>query len=701
MPIGISAHHRELAEVFGSWAASRSNLESVRAAEGNPVEPFAESTRALTEMGFAGIAVSEEEGGGGGTVSDVAVAVESMAGALLPGPLLGTAVAGVLSDQGESLATGRMVVAMSLGDLVSVSDGRVSGELSVVWDAYGATHVLVADADGRWWLADLAGAATSPLESPDLTRRAASVHLAGAVAIELPPDRGTHVRDLLTALVAAEASGVAHWCLDQAVAYAKVRDQFGAPIGSFQAIKHLCAEMLEGAESVTAAAWDAARAFDETHASAEEHAVQISLAASVAGAIAVPTAITVAQQCIQVLGGIGFTFEHDAHFYLRRLLALRAMMWPAHAYEQRLAQLTARRRPRLEYADLDPALRAEITSLVASIPADRPRDRLVETGLLVPHWPAPYGRGASPVEQVVIDEELAAAGITRPELKIAGWAVPTIVFHGTPQQQERFVMASLRGEITWCQLFSEPSAGSDLAALRTKAVKVDGGWELTGQKVWTSLAHEADWAICLARTDPDVAQHRGISYFLLDMTSPGITIRPLREMTGDAMFNEVFLDSVFVPDDLMVGRPGDGWSLARATLANERVAMASTNLGISVEEALRLAADGMGPVDLARIGSAVAWARVTGLLSDRASLRSIVGAGPGPESSVAKLVGVRSRQDAASLVMTLLGEKAVLGDKVAKVAVHQQLLTRCLSIAGGTTQVLRNVVAERILGLPR
>ncbi|MBO0843697.1 MAG: acyl-CoA dehydrogenase family protein, partial [Nocardioides sp.] len=251
-----------------------------------------------------------------------------------------------------------------------------------------------------------------------------------------------------------------------------------------------------------------------------------------------------------------------------------------------------------------------------------------------------------------------------------------------------------------CQLFSEPGAGSDLASLSTRATRVDGGWEITGQKVWTSLAAEADWAICLARTDPDVAKHKGITYFLVDMRTPGIEVRPLREMTGDALFNEVFLDSVLVPDAMVVGEPGDGWRLARTTLSNERVAMASTGLSTSVERAVALA-DGRGEADLARIGRAVALSTVCSLLGVRATLKAIAGVGPGAESSVAKLLTVRSRQDASELVVDLLGPLALTDDPQVQADVHESQLTRCLSIAGGTTQVLRNVAAERILGLPR
>jgi alkylation response protein AidB-like acyl-CoA dehydrogenase len=319
--------------------------------------------------------------------------------------------------------------------------------------------------------------------------------------------------------------------------------------------------------------------------------------------------------------------------------------------------------------------------------------------------------GADPVQQLVIDEELDRAGLSRPDMRIGAWAAPTIIAHGTEDQRERFVGPTLTGAIEWCQLFSEPGAGSDLASLRTKAVRVptdatneggDGtaGWRLTGQKVWTSLAQQAQWAICLARTNPDVKQHSGITYFLVDMASEGIDIRPLRELTGEEMFNEVFLDDVFVPDDCVVGEVGGGWKLARTTLANERVAMAGSRLGESVERCVQLATE-VAPAESVEVGRAIAWATVVKLLSTRATLRSIAGQGPGAESSVAKLVGVRSRQDSAELVVSLLGDRVFSGDELSRAAMHELLLTRCLSIAGGTTQVLRNVAGERILGLPR
>ncbi|GAA3834483.1 acyl-CoA dehydrogenase family protein [Nocardioides panacisoli] len=656
MSIAVSDDQVELAASLRKWAASLGAIEAVRAAAEDPGARFDDVWGAVEEMGVHAIAVPESAGGGGGTVVDQSIALEACAYELVPGGLLGAAV----------------------GSLVSGTPGRHAVQVfpgGVVWDGGTGTGL-------------------------DLSTR----HGAAGEGDGLD-DRG---RRTAITLAAAEASGVARWCLDTAVEYAKVREQFGARIGSFQAVKHLCAEMLETCEAVTAAAWDAAVAADAGDDEQWAFAVDVALATCFDGAV------EVAKGCVQVLGGIGFTYEHDAHLYLRRGLSLRALVGSADDAAERItaaATSGVRRRVDLDLDGLDEPIRPDIRAeaeRVAALPEGERRAELVEDGYLTPHWPAPYGLGADPVTQVVIDQELARAEVERPDLVIAGWAVPTILQHGTDEQRERFVRPSLLGEITWCQLFSEPGAGSDLASLRTRAERVDGGWSLTGQKVWTSVAERADWAICLARTDPDVPQHKGITYFLVEMRTAGIEVRPLREITGETLFNEVFLDEVFVPDECVVAEPGDGWRLARTTLANERVAMAGARLGKSVERAVDLASTGdLGPVGRVAVGHAVALATVCGLLGVRTTMRAIGGHGPGPESSVAKLLGVRSRQDSSELVVKLQGDALALVGEVARdepgltADVWEMLNTRCLSIAGGTTQILRNVAAERILGLPR
>jgi alkylation response protein AidB-like acyl-CoA dehydrogenase len=323
--------------------------------------------------------------------------------------------------------------------------------------------------------------------------------------------------------------------------------------------------------------------------------------------------------------------------------------------------------------------------------------------LFVPHWAPPWGRNAGPVEQLVIDEELKKARLRRPHLAVGAWAAPTIATHGTPEQQERWVRPTLVGEINWCQLFSEPGAGSDLASLSTKATRTNGGWKLNGQKVWTSLAAQADWGICLARSNADAPKHLGITYFIVDMKTAGIDVRPLRELTGQAMFNEVFLDDVFVPDDCVIGDVDGGWPLARTTLANERVAMGSgSSFGGGIEALLLLVeASDPDPVTLDRVGALVAEAHSVALLGQRSTERAVTGRGPGPEASVRKLLSAEHDQRTQEFGLGLLGGEGATVEGSAQQWAYGFLANRCLTIAGGTSEVQRNVIAERLLGLPR
>ncbi|WP_374999513.1 acyl-CoA dehydrogenase family protein [Aeromicrobium sp. CTD01-1L150] len=713
MPIAVTRDHLELSATLRSWATALGGPSAVREAEVDPQAPFDKEWQSVLELGLPCIALPAEHGGGGGDLLDQLVALEEAAHGLVPGPILGTTLGGQVVDDPEvrrRLAGGDSMAVAPSGTL-TVDESGARGTLDAALDVVGARWLLAPSGDD-WVLVDAAGWTAEPVVGLDLSRRSGRVRVEAAadVVTPLPHLDTARVRRVLVALASAEAAGVAQWCLDTAVAHATVREQFGAPIGSFQAVKHLCAVMLETTESIAAVAWDLGVA------AVSGEPDQADFAADVAATVALDGAVSVAQDCIQVLGGIGFTFEHDAHLYLRRAISLRTTVTATTGGSERSAVSLTRRavdgQRRAHEIDVDGAdvevradTRAAVTA-IAALPEQEHRSALARAGFLAPHWPRPFGLDAGPVEQLVVDEELARAGLTRPDLAIGGWAVPTIIQHGTDQQRERFVMPTLLGEIAWCQLFSEPGAGSDLAALSTRAVRADGGWRLTGQKVWTSLAQEADWAICLARTNREAPRHRGITYFLLDMASAGIQTRPLREMTGDAMFNEVFLDDVFVPDECVVGEVDGGWRLARTTLANERVAMAGTKLGQSTERAVQLVGDRAAQpwhdTDVARVGHQVALATVCQLLGVRSTLRSIAGRGPGPESSVAKLLGVRNRQDASELVVDLHGPQALLADDAATAAdVHEMLLTRCLSIAGGTTQILRNVAAERILGLPR
>ncbi|ORW36449.1 acyl-CoA dehydrogenase [Mycobacterium paraense] len=685
------------------WARSSSSSEAIRAVEqGNP-DAWRPVFAGLADLGLFGVAIPEDRGGAGGSIEDLCAMVEEAAKALIAGPVATTALATLVVDDPDllaALASGERFAGVALeGDVrLDGAAARASGTLPwVLGGADGA--VVLLPADGKWLLVDTdgEGVQVEPLRAADFSRPLARVVLTSA-PVTVIAESGPRVDELAATVLAAEAAGVTRWSLETAVAYAKVREQFGKPIGSFQAVKHLCAEMLCRAEQAEVVAADAARA------AADPDAEQFSIAAALAAGIGIAAAKANVKDCIQVLGGIGCTWEHDAHLYLRRAHAIGRFLGGAERWLRRITALTqagVRRRLSIDLSEVE-GLRPEIAAAVAEVAALPEAERqaaLAEAGLQAPHWRPPFGRNASPAEQLLIDQEMAAAGVVRPDLVIGWWAAPTILEHGTPEQIEQFVPATLRGEFLWCQLFSEPGAGSDLASLRSKAVRGDGGWLLTGQKVWTSAAHKARWGVCLARTDPDAPKHKGITYFLVDMRSPGIEIRPLREITGDSLFNEVFLDNVFVPDDMVVGTVNDGWRLARTTLANERVAMATgTALGNPMEELLRVLAEmDLDAAQQDRLGRLIATAQTGALLDQRIAQLAVGGQDPGAQSSVRKLIGVRYRQALAEYAMDV----SEGGGLVHNQAVFDFLNTRCLTIAGGTEQILLTVAAERLLGLPR
>lgn len=737
MPIAITPEQLALQETLRNWAKELDtnavrDREPGTSADIELTQRHRETWRQLADIGVFAAAISEERGGAGGGVVDVAVALEQTADALVPGPVLPTVLAGLLLDRVPDAAISAQLlpglvagevsaaVATEAGELrATAEDGRarVSGAVSAVLGAGETTHlVLAARQDGAedepeaWFVvtADHPGVHVIPRQELDFSRNAATVRL-DSVLVEptafVPGISRDAVVELAATLASAEATGVAERCLQVAGEHARTREQFGALIGSFQGVKHRCAEMLCEVQRCAAVAWDAARALDEAPA---EH----PFAAAVAATVAMDAAVAVATDCIQVLGGTGFTWEHDAHLYLRRALALRQLFGGAERWAQRTTAIAASGVHRglrvpgalLEQAESERSAVRATARRIAALPAAEQPGALADAGYVAPQWPRPHGLAASPALRLIVEEELAQAGVEPPDTGIGGWAIPTLLDHGTQRQRDRFVRPTSRGEITWCQLFSEPEAGSDLAALRTRAERASGGWVLTGQKIWTSLAHDADWAICLARTDPEVAKHRGLTYFLVDMSRPGVTVRPLREITGASVFNEVFLDEVFVPDGDVVGSPGEGWRIARTTLSSERVALSARTSGSGAEQLLDAArrhGQEQDPLACARIGQRIADGSAVSLLGLRATLRRLSGGTVGAESGVEKLLSARHRQALSDEVLRLLGPEGALANGSSGGPDYDFLLSRCLTIAGGTTEVLRNVIGERVLGLPR
>lgn len=328
-------------------------------------------------------------------------------------------------------------------------------------------------------------------------------------------------------------------------------------------------------------------------------------------------------------------------------------------------------------------------------------------------WPSEYGgRSAGPIEHFIVQEELARARapemVGRLGINLVG---PTLLAHGTDEQKQRWLPKILNAAEMWCQLFSEPNAGSDLASLTTRAAPVAGGWLLNGQKVWTSYAQFADWGVCLARTDPDVPKHRGISYLVVNMRSPGVEARPLVQLTGEAEFNEVFLTDVFVPEDQLIGALHDGWRVANSTLAyergiNPRQQVIHTQL---LEELLLLAESDSGFDDAQtrqRLAQAYVEVRLFHLFNLRTLSRVANGREPGPEASALKLYWSEMSKRFHDTAMDVLGPAAPLwrgaddnpGDGRWQ---RSWLYYHASSIMGGTNEIQRNIVGERVLGLPR
>jgi alkylation response protein AidB-like acyl-CoA dehydrogenase len=375
-------------------------------------------------------------------------------------------------------------------------------------------------------------------------------------------------------------------------------------------------------------------------------------------------------------------------------------------------------------------LRARVEQLLAE--HDPAVDRLAflqarfDAGLAWVHYPPGLGGlGATRELQSVVDDALAAAGAPDNDPRRIGiglgMAAPTILVHGTDEQRRRWLRPLWTGEEVWCQLFSEPGAGSDLAALGTRAVREQDTWVVNGQKVWTSMAHEARWGILVTRTDPDVPKHAGMTYFACDMTAPGVEVRPLRQITGEAEFNEVFLTDVRIPDEHRLGDVGNGWRVAQTTLMNERVAIGG---GAAPRESGTIAAvcrtwrerpelrTPAGHAELMRLWVEAEALRLTGL-----RLRQQLAAGaPGPEGSAAKLSYARLNQAVSGFELDLLGDDALRYDDwstgswaterpaavdfLARSPGYRYLRAKGNSIEGGTSEILRNIIAERVLGLP-
>jgi alkylation response protein AidB-like acyl-CoA dehydrogenase len=413
----------------------------------------------------------------------------------------------------------------------------------------------------------------------------------------------------------------------------------------------------------------------------------------------------VALQNVQVHGGIGYTWEHDAHLYIRRATVLQAFVGGQDALRDDTIELQISGVRRGNTVDLPEEAEQyrqaalDFRAELESANADERQKLWARSGYLQPHWPTPYGRGADSIEQLIIEDALR--GMDKPSLGLGEWVVPTLLQHGSAEQVDRLLWPSLEGELRWCQLFSEPGAGSDAAAVATKAKRVDGGWIVNGQKVWTSDAVNCQRGLATVRTDPNVPKHKGITAMVIDLADPGVEIRPLTEITGETLFNEVFFNDVFVSDDGVVGAVNGGWGVAMAAFGNERVSIGGGSVTMTADALIELLSRQQpGDTGLARdVGALLIEAYTLATLNLRQAARAVFDAGAGIEGNIAKLFGAEHAQRVAELALRVAGQAVLVGEDPD--VVHDYLFSRCLTIAGGTSEIVRNLIAERILGLPR
>jgi len=719
MSIAISEEHRALAHSVADFLTDHQSRAAARSLLGAEADALPAFWAELGGLGLLGLHVPEELGGSGFGLPETLVVAEQMGRHLAPGPFIPTVItSAVLAAAGPDdlqkrllpgLADGSMIGAAALGGEVTYASGTATGKAGVVISGHLADVLLVPAGDDVLVIEKPAGGVQAKVPANlDQSRRAARVRLDAAPAIVLPGARRL-LTDVARAVLAAEAAGVAAETTEQAAEYAKIRQQFGRPIATFQAVKHHCANMLVAAELATAATWDAGRA-------GLGGGDQLSYTAAIAAVLAGPAAVGNANLNIQVHGGIGFTWEHDAHLYLRRAAAIAAVLETERAATE-ITELVRRGVSRAAAIDLPPQaepIRQAIGPDVArlrGLTGDARKRALIEGGYALPHWPKPWGRDAGAIEQLVIEQELAAAGIKRPSLGITSWIILTLIQYGSPEQVARWVRPALSQEVIWCQLFSEPGAGSDAAGIRTKATRVAGegeagaGWLINGQKVWTSGAHRSDFGLATVRTSPDAPKHEGITTMVIDMHAPGVTVRPLKMPNGNSDFNEIFFDDVFVPDADVVGPVDAGWTVARATLGNESVSIGGGDGGLSMPIKAFIAPLDAHPERLAggagRVGRHIARTNAMGVLNQRAAYRAVAGRGPGPEGNITKLLLSEIGHETAAIMAELAGPDAAFLDGDGAMGATLMLMNRAMSIAGGTSEIKRNQIAERILGLPR
>jgi alkylation response protein AidB-like acyl-CoA dehydrogenase len=711
MPLAITDDHRDLAEVAKSMVAGRGGVANARRILLDADEPgrwweHDALWKEIVSTGWLGLHVDEGFGGQGYGLPELTIVLEQLGRAAIGGPFLPTvAVSAVIAEAANDEQQKRWLPQLVSGDAVAgigtESDARLT-DSTLIADAVATLGEASADVYllpvGEDLVLVAAGDAISAtrVESVDQLMRPVTVlALSDAPVVEVFAGAARVAARIFRLLATAEATGGLAACTEMATVYAATREQFGRPIGSFQAVKHHCANMLVDTELAVAATWDAARA-----AGAEAE-----LAVTMAAGHTLTAYQRVALQNVQVHGGIGYSWEHDAHLYIRRASVLQAFAGGQDGLRDLVVELQlggVRRGHTVDLPEGAEQFRQGAMDFRSELEASGADDRQklwARSGYLQPHWPKPYGRAADSVEQLIIEDTLS--GLEKPSLGLGEWVVPTLLQHGSADQVERLLWPSLEGEVRWCQLFSEPGAGSDAAAVATKAKRADGGWVVSGQKVWTSDAVNCQRGLATVRTDPDAPKHKGITAMIIDLADPAVQIRPLTELTGETLFNEVFFNDVFVPDQDVVGAVNAGWGVAMAAFGNERVSIGGGSVTMTADALVGLLQRHRpGDTGLARdVGALLIEAYTLAALNLRQAARAVFDAGPGIEGNIAKLFGAEHAQRVAELGLRIAGSAILVGREPD--VVHDYLFSRCLTIAGGTSEIVRNLVAERILRLPR
>jgi alkylation response protein AidB-like acyl-CoA dehydrogenase len=743
MPVALNDDQSALAQTVAGFAERHGARESTRKdAAHHKAGERPDHWLELISLGLHAVHLPEEVGGQGGSVEDIAVVIGEAGRALLPGPLLPTVCASTVVSTAarndaatgvlKRFAAGTTAAVLGPQSFLTISEhagrARLDGESAATLGAASAElFVVAAQADNAsdgaplWLVVDRhnAGITVAVEAGVDLGRdlavvRFSDVDVAGAVRLGgIDTDQAA---DIIVAMMAVEAAGIIAWCSDAATAFVKTRNQFGRPIGAFQAVQHRAAQLRITSELAAASAWDGVRGLADT-------AAQRTHAVAGAAIMALSRAVHAAVECVALHGAIGFTWEHDVHLYWRRATALAGLAGPVESWEARLGE-AAVDEPRdctLTLPDDEEDFRrqvAEVLDQAAALTNPQPspmgdndavatgmrRTLLAEHGLVAPSWPRPWGLDASPLQQLIVQEEFDRRGIDQPSMAIGQWVLPVVLKHGTPEQIEAVAASTLRGELIWCQLFSEPDAGSDVASLTLRATKTDGGWLVSGQKIWTTQAHLADWGLCLARTGTEDSKHRGLSMFLIDMTNPLLKVRPIKQANGEAEFNEVFFNDAFVPDAMLLGQPGEGWALTIDTLAQERLFIGTYRDTGNEQRIRRIITEEQfaGTRDDAQrtLGRISARGAAIAAMNLRETLRRLQGHSPGPATSIGKAAASMLHVDAAAAALNLIGPAGALSESRCEPVFHELDIPTWV-IGGGTLEIQLNTIATFVLGLPR